>query len=93
MPEASIVVIGLTPPRDRVRVTLRYDLPDPPGADLAAHAAGVISSQQLPAAIAVGYGPEPLVTPAADAVRDAAQRAGIDLHDVLRVRAGAARAP
>ena len=26
MPEASLVVIGLAPPRDRVRVTLRYDL-------------------------------------------------------------------
>jgi hypothetical protein len=61
MPAAGIVVIGLTPPRGRVRVTLRYDLPDAPGADLAAgiagHAAGVISSQRLPAAIAVGYGP------------------------------------
>ena len=92
LPEASIVVIGLTPPRDRVRVTLRYDLPDPPEADLVAgiagHAAGVISSQQLPAAIAVGYGPEPLVTPVAGALRDAAQRAGIDLHDVLRVQDG-----
>ena len=92
LPAASVVVIGLTPPRDRVRVTLRYDLPDPPEADLiadiAGHAAGVISSQQLTAAIAVGYGPEPLVTPVADAVRDAAQRAGIDLHDVLRVKDG-----
>jgi hypothetical protein len=92
VPEASVVVIGLTPPRDRVRVTLRYDLPDPPEADLVAgiagHAAGVISSQQLPAAIAVGYGPEPLVTLAADALRDAAQQAGIDLHDVLRVEGG-----
>ena len=88
MPEASVVVIGLTPPRDRVRVTLRYDLPDPPDADLvagiAAHAVGVISSQRLPAAIAVGYGPEPLVAP----VVDAAPRAGIDLHDVLRVEDG-----
>jgi Domain of unknown function (DUF4192) len=92
MPEASVVVIGLTPPRDRVRVTLRYDLPDPPEADLAAdiagHAVGVISSQQLTAAVAVGYGPEPLVTPVVDALRDAAQRAGIDLYDFLRVEGG-----
>ena len=92
VPEASIVVIGLTPPRNRVRVTLRYDLPDPPDADLVAdiagHAVGVISSQQLTAAIAVGYGPEPLVTPVVDAVRDAAQRAGIDLDDFLRVEDG-----
>jgi Domain of unknown function (DUF4192) len=92
MPEASIVVIGLTPPRDRVRVTLRYDLPDPPEAgllaDMAGHAVGVISSQQLTAAIAVGYGPELLVTPVVDALRDAAQQAGIDLHDFLRVTGG-----
>ena len=92
VPEASVVVIGLTPPRDRVRVTLRYDLPDPPEADLVAdiagHAVGVISSQQLTAAIAVGYGPEPLVTPVADALLDAARQAGIDLHDFLRVEDG-----
>ena len=45
-PAASVVVIGLAPPRDRIRVTLRYDLPDPPDADLSAdiaeHAAGVL---------------------------------------------------
>ncbi len=35
-PAASVVIIGLAPPRDRIRVTLRYDLPDPPDADLAA---------------------------------------------------------
>lgn len=66
MPEASVVVIGLTPPRDRVRVTLRYELSDPPEADLvadiAALAAGIISSQQLPAAIAVGYGCSPALS-------------------------------
>ena len=53
----------------RIRVTLRYDLPDPLGpglaADMAAHAAGVIGSQRLDAAVAVGYGPETLVTPVA----------------------------
>jgi Domain of unknown function (DUF4192) len=92
MPEASLVVIGVAPPRDRVRVTLRYDLPDPPdadlAADLAAHAAGVLGSQRLAAAIAVGYGPEPLVIPVAGALLDAAHQAGIDLYDVLRVTGG-----
>jgi hypothetical protein len=38
MPAASIVVIGLTPPRDRVRVTLRYDLPGPPSSTAGASA-------------------------------------------------------
>jgi Domain of unknown function (DUF4192) len=92
MPEASLVVIGIAPPRDRVRVTLRYDLPDPPDADLAAdivaHAIGVLRSQRLTTAIAVGYGPEAPATPLADALRDAARAAGIDLWDVLRVFGG-----
>jgi hypothetical protein len=91
-PEASVVVIGTTPPRDRIHVTLRYDLPDPPdaaeAAEIASHAAAVIRSQGLTAAIAAGYGAEPLVTPVADALLDAACRAGIELHDFLRVHDG-----
>jgi hypothetical protein len=89
VPQASLVVMGTAPPRDRVKVTLRYDLPDPPGAgvaaDIAAHAVGVVGSQQLTAMTAVGYGPEVLVDPVAYALRDAALQAGIDLRDVLRV--------
>ena len=80
VPEASVVVIGTAPPRDRIRVTLRYDLPDPPHADLAAdiaaHAVGVRASQGLSAAVAVGYGSRTLVTPAADEFQDAALEAG-----------------
>jgi Domain of unknown function (DUF4192) len=92
MPEASLVVIGVAPPRDRIRVTLRYDLPDPPGADLAAeiatHALGVLSAQRLTAAVAIGYGPEPLVTPVARELREAAWQAGIDVREFLRVQDG-----
>jgi hypothetical protein len=92
VPETSLVVIGVTPPRDRVRVTLRYDLPDPPepglAADLAAHAVAVLSGQRLSAAVAVGYGPETLVTPLADELRGAAWQAGIDVHEFLRVTGG-----
>ena len=92
MPEASLVVIGVTPPRDRIKLTLRYDLPDPPEPDLtaglAAHAVGVLSGQRLTAAVAVGYGPEALVTPAADELRDRAWQAGIDLREFLRVQDG-----
>ncbi len=92
VPDLSLVVIGTAPPRDRIRVTLRYDLPDPPdaglAADIAAHAAGVLGAQRLPAAVAVGYGPEALVTPVAGAFLDEAHLAGITLHDILRVENG-----
>ena len=92
MPEASLVVIGVAPPRDRIRVTLRYDLPDPPSADLAAeiaaHALGVLSAQRLTAAVAIGYGSEALVTPVAREVREAASQAAIDLKEFLRVADG-----
>jgi hypothetical protein len=91
-PRSSLVVMGTAPPRDRIKVTLRYDLPDPPGAgiaaDIAAHVVGVVGSQQLTAMTAVGYGAEVLVDPVAYALRDAARQAGIDLRDVLRVEDG-----
>jgi hypothetical protein len=92
MPEASLIVIGVAPPRDRIRVTLRYDLPDPPEPDLvaeiAAHALGVLSAQRLTAAVAVGYGPEALVTPVARELREAARQAAIDVGEFLRVQDG-----
>ncbi|HLM87877.1 MAG TPA: DUF4192 domain-containing protein [Streptosporangiaceae bacterium] len=92
VPETSLVVIGVTPPRDRVRVTLRYDLPDPPEAglvaEIAAHAVAVLSGQRLTAAVAVGYGPETLVTPLANELRGAAWQAAIDVHEFLRVTGG-----
>ena len=92
VPDASLVVIGVARPRDRIRVTLRYDLPEPPepglAAGIAAHAVGVLNAQRLTAAVAVAYGPEPQVTPAADKPREAAGRAGIDLREFLRVQDG-----
>jgi hypothetical protein len=92
VPEASLVVIGVAPPRNRVRVTLRYDLPEPPEpdlvADVAAHAVGVLRTQRLTAAVAVAYGPETLVTPAADELQDAARQAEIDVREFLRVQDG-----
>ena len=92
VPETSLIVIGVAPPRDRIRVTLRYDLPDPPEADLvadiAAHAVGVLRTQRLTAAVAVAYGPEPQVTPVANELQDAAWQAEIDLREFLRVHDG-----
>jgi hypothetical protein len=92
VPQASLVVIGTEAPHDRIKVTLRYDLPDPPGAgvsaDIAAHAVGVVGSQRLAALVAVGFGPRSLVDQVAGALGAAARTAGIDVLDVLRVEDG-----
>jgi hypothetical protein len=92
VPESSLVLIGTEPSRSHVRVTLRYDLPDPPdadvAADIAAHAVGVIGAQGLTTTLAVGYGPESLVDPVAGALRDAMRKAGIELREFLRAEAG-----
>jgi hypothetical protein len=90
VPEASLVVIGTSPPRDRIRVTLRYDLPDTPeadqAADIAEHAVGILRSQRLTAAVAIGYGPESQVNPVADALRNAATNADLEVREFLRVQ-------
>jgi hypothetical protein len=91
-PQTSLVVLGAGPPDGRVQVALRYDLPDPPdtgtAAQIAAHAAAVLSRHQLATVIIAGYGPGSLVTPVADATRDAVTAAGLRVHDVLRVEDG-----
>lgn len=87
-PSSSMVVIGVEPPRAQVRLTLRYDLPSPPDAELAAavarHAVGVLAAQRIDTAVAVGYGPEHLVSPVADALREHAPLAGIAVTELLR---------
>jgi hypothetical protein len=92
VPEKSLILIGVTPPRDRIRLTLRYDLPDPPeadlAADLAAHAIAVLGGQRLTAAVAIAYGPEALVAPVERELRQAAWQAGIDVREFLRVQDG-----
>ena len=91
-PERSLVVIGAAPPATRVQIAFRYDLPDPPdaqaAAQIAAHAAAVLSRQHLTVAIVAGYGPGRLVTPVADAIRAAVRHLRVELHDVLRVEDG-----
>src|SRR6201992_1280755 len=89
VPRQSLIVIGAGPPRDRIHVTLRFDLPARPSPrvarDIAQHAVSVLTGQQQALAVAIGYGPGHLVTPFADAIRKAARRAGLELRDVLRV--------
>jgi hypothetical protein len=89
VPSKSLLVVGAGPPLDRISLTLRFDLPDPPNPrvarDIAQHAVSVLTGQQQAMAVAIGYGPGSLVTPMADAIRKAARRAGLELRDVLRV--------
>ena len=89
VPEASLVVIGAGPPRDRVQVAMRYDLPDPPdtrcAAEIAAHAVAMLTRHHMPTVIVAGYGPGPLVTPLADAIRGVACEAGLEVREILRV--------
>lgn len=91
-PDNSLVVVGVAPPAGRVHVAFRYDLPDPPDADLAAdiaaHALGVLDRHHIPGAAVIGYGPGRLVTPVADAIRSAAADARLVLREMLRVEDG-----
>jgi hypothetical protein len=91
-PSRSLVVVGAGPPRGRIQVAFRYDLPEPPAvgaaAKIAAHAAAILTRHQLTLAIAVGYGPAPMVTPVVDALVRELRRADITLHDMLRVEDG-----
>jgi len=91
-PETSMVIIGLEARRGAVKLTMRYDLPDPSDQELAAgiaeHAVAVLAGQQLTAAVAVGYGPDDLVRTVAMALRDALAPAGICLAECLRADNG-----
>lgn len=91
-PRRSLVVLGVAPPRSRVKLGFRYDLPDPPDTavtrEIAAHATAILARQRITTAILIGYGPGHLVTPVADALRGAAGSARISLREVLRVEDG-----
>jgi hypothetical protein len=91
-PGHSIVVIGTEPRTAQVRVTLRYDVPDPRhphvATALASHAVGLLTTQGITSAVAVGYGPDPAVAPVAAALREHAANAGIAMTEVLRAENG-----
>jgi len=91
-PTNSLVVLGVGGPHARIRLAFRYDLPDPPddklAADIAAHAAVVLSRQHLTMAVVIGYGSGPAVTPVADVVAPALRSARIVVRDMLRVQDG-----
>lgn len=91
-PTDSLVVIGARPPRDRVHVSFRYDLLDPPedgyAQEIAEHATAVLVNQHVTVAIIVGYGPGALVTPIAEEFRNRLDEAGVTVREMLRVEDG-----
>ena len=91
-PTGSLVIVGGRGPRHRIDVTLRFDLPDPPDHGLAEAIAGqavsVLTGQDFTTVVVIGYGPGELVTPVADALRDAFARTSLQVRDILRVEDG-----
>ena len=87
-PGRSIVVIGTEPGNGQVRVTLRYDVPDPARPTvvtaLAQHAVGLLAAQGVGTAVAAGYGSDPEIAPVIAALRECATEAGIALTELLR---------
>jgi hypothetical protein len=91
-PSQSLVVLGVSGPRQRVSLTFRYDLPDPPdaelAADIAAHACEVLAREAIPAAIVIGYGAADPVAASALPVVAALLHAGVDVLEILRAEGG-----
>jgi hypothetical protein len=91
-PSRSLVVLGLSGQRNRVRVAFRYDLPDPVdsalAADIAEHAASVLRRQRLGRAALVGYGPPGLAVPVLATVVDSLAAEDVRLFTVLRADGG-----
>ena len=91
-PDRSLVVLGIGAPRARVRMTIRFDLPDPPDpaatGEIVEHVRTMLVREGGDTAILIGYGPGPLVTPLVDSLGPALREAGIKIRDMLRVEDG-----
>jgi hypothetical protein len=86
-PSDSLVVVAMH--GSEVIFAGRHDLPGPgePPTD-ALHLAAVVGHQAAEAAMVIGYGDPPAVTPVVRVAARALSRAGIDVLDVLRVTDG-----
>jgi hypothetical protein len=87
--DGDLVIMGAVPPRGRVTLTLRLDMPARPApagqAVQARYAARTLAANGCTIATVVGYGPQEVVAGYAPALRDAARDAGITLYDIVRV--------
>ncbi len=90
--EWDLVLVGTIPPRGRVHLTLRLDLPARPGDALAAaqarYGVALLSAHGCTMVTVVGYGPDAVIGPALRAAREAARAAGLRLAGLLRADAG-----
>jgi len=90
-PDNSLVVLGLGD-RSLVRLTFRYDLPDPPddelAVDIAEHACHVLGREKIPSAMLIGYGSAELVAPVMERIASRLLQAGVELHEVLHAEGG-----
>jgi Domain of unknown function (DUF4192) len=88
-PADSLVMLGIGGPHARIRLTFRYDLPDPLdrrlASDIAVHAAAVLRRQGLTMTVAVGYGQAGAVGTMMSELLIALSEAGIEVQDLLRV--------
>jgi hypothetical protein len=91
-PADSLVMLGVGGPHARIRLTFRYDLPDPLDRaladDIALHAAAVLRRQDLTMTVAVGYGSAEPVGIMMTALLPALREADIEVQDLLRVADG-----
>jgi hypothetical protein len=90
-PGRDMVIIGTRPPRHTAKITLRYPLDPAAVTDQVRHALAVLSTQHYDTAVAVGYGPEKLVTPFMDWLHPEAEARGIRFTELLRVDTGRKR--
>lgn len=87
-PTDSLVVIGITgdPPRSRLHLTVRWDLPLGPGG--LGRIVPLFGKEGVTQVVVAGYGSGPLVTPAVDEALTLFRRGGIVVVDALRVQDG-----
>jgi hypothetical protein len=88
-PEASMVILGTKPPRGTITVTQRYSLCNPAIPSIATlsidNAIKVLTSRNSTQAVAIGYGPDELVAPFIERLRERVGEHGIQLIELLRV--------
>lgn len=87
-PQASVVVLGVSPPQGTLRVSQRcpgYDPGDPYGVARAVRAVVALLGRQLcQEAAAVGYGPAEQVAPFFGLLQEQAVQIGIEVTELLR---------